>query len=276
MMAFAQLLKNAVYASLQDGGRKGYMHMGIPLSGFMDSEMAFVANTLVGNQIDDSCLEIYGDGLKLRFSKPTFLGFCSKEATILVNGQPVFCGNGAFSAQSGDVVGIENNTSSWAYLSIQGAWQADKILGSRSMMKGITPVYKLEKGHILQYKEGPQPEMSIKQQLIWPEKNEFIVKKGPEFHLLESPIERLKATISSQSTRQATTFRETFDFAGGEIPSGITTPGTLQLTPGGALYILNRDGQTTGGYYRIGYLDVEDLTHLNRLSPDTQICLTFI
>lgn len=276
MMAYAQLLRNAVYASVQDGGRKGYMHMGIPLSGFMDSEMAYVANTLVGNQIDDACLEIYGDGLKLRFSKPAFLGFCSKEATINVNGQSLFCGNGAFSAQGGDVVDIENKTSSWAYLSIQGAWQAGKILGSRSMMKGITPVFKLEKGHILQYKQAPQPAMSMNQQIFWTEKNEFIVRKGPEYHLLDGPMETLIATISAQSTRQATTFREIFDHAGGEIPSGMTTPGTLQLTLGGAMYILNRDGQTTGGYYRIGYLDVEDLTLLNRLSPDTIICLKLI
>ncbi len=41
-----------------------------------------------------------------------------------------------------------------------------------------------------------------------------------------------------------------------------TLPGTVQVTPGGKLIILMRDGQTTGGYPRILQLSEEAIDRL--------------
>ena len=52
-----------------------------------------------------------------------------------------------------------------------------------------------------------------------------------------------------------------------EILTAPVQPGTLQLTPSGAMIALMRDAQTTGGYARILQLAEASIDQLARLSP---------
>src|SRR5690625_2464706 len=52
------VIQAGFYSSVQDLGRQGYRHIGVGLSGAMDSLALSVANLLVGNPSDAAGLEI--------------------------------------------------------------------------------------------------------------------------------------------------------------------------------------------------------------------------
>lgn len=65
-----EVRKPGLSTTIQDGGRSGYYHLGIPPSGALDQYSLTAANALVGNGADDAVLEIVYMGPELRFTGP--------------------------------------------------------------------------------------------------------------------------------------------------------------------------------------------------------------
>lgn len=274
MKAFAQIIRPALFMSIQDAGRKSLMHFGVPKSGYMDIEMAHLANALIKNEATMACLEIFGSACTLRFSQPTTLALTSQNASLLLNGEKIMSGCGFIGLQKGDEIGLTDNKA-WAYLAIKNGWISPIVSGSQSMMQGLTSPAHLHAGHSLEYKSSlPDSQLAVID-YRFSKQHIFHIQAGPEYHLLSQQLANVDLTISPQSTRQSTVFHEKLEVSGGEIPTGMTIPGTIQLTPAGTAYILNRDGQTTGGYFRIGFLQPNDLNLLNRLIPGEKLSLVF-
>ncbi|MCB0643701.1 MAG: hypothetical protein KDC44_18765, partial [Phaeodactylibacter sp.] len=61
------LLKSGLLTLIQDRGRSGFQHLGVPPGGVMDRFSAEVANQLVGNAADSPVLEITMLGPQIRF-----------------------------------------------------------------------------------------------------------------------------------------------------------------------------------------------------------------
>jgi len=57
-----------LYTTIQDSGRHGYQRYGVPLSGPMDPRASREANLLVGNQAQDSLMELTLAGPQLQTS----------------------------------------------------------------------------------------------------------------------------------------------------------------------------------------------------------------
>src|ERR1700688_2080884 len=72
-----EVVKAGFATSVQDLGRPGYYHLGIPESGGMDRYALRAANLLVGNDEGDAGLEAVFMGPELRFTA---------EATVAVTG----------------------------------------------------------------------------------------------------------------------------------------------------------------------------------------------
>jgi len=53
-----EVLAGGLGNTLQDAGRFGFRHQGMPVSGFLDAPLAHCANALVGNPADTTCLEM--------------------------------------------------------------------------------------------------------------------------------------------------------------------------------------------------------------------------
>lgn len=274
MQGFAQILTPATWMSIQDGGRKGMMHLGIPASGYMDHQKAHFANEAVKNVEDAACLEIFGNGCIIRFSHPTLLGMASDGAELFVNEKKIASNCGMLGIHHGDVVSIKNNLT-WTYLAIVGGWHSPIVLGSKSMMKGISPQVMLTKGQVIPYKSAPDQDLCIQWNHKFESRQSFKVVPGPEFSKLKNPPSQIELTISPQSGRHATILEHNTMLKGGEISSGVTIPGTIQMTPDGSIYVLNRDAQTTGGYYRIGFIASNDLDLFNRNKVGERISLEF-
>ncbi len=71
-----RVLKPGMLTTLQDSGRNGYQHHGVPVSGAMDLFSHRVANILVGNRGDEATLEMTLQGPCLEFDQDTLIAIC--------------------------------------------------------------------------------------------------------------------------------------------------------------------------------------------------------
>lgn len=252
-----KVLHPGLYSTIQDLGREEYQHLGVPVSGVMDQEASRIANAILGNDEECAVLEIAMLGPKLEFGCQTVISITGADLQPKLNGEEIRSYT-SINIKSGDLLSFGRLSNGFrAYIAVSGGFQLNIVLGSRSMYKGITEKFKLEKGDVLNL--IPNNQLSKKYAAIKfkkPQYNEnIIVYKGPEFeNLNERQINQLfkqEFTISKENNRMAYQLNELIANSLTEIITSLVMPGTIQLTSLGKLIILMRDCQTTGGYPRI-------------------------
>src|SRR5215469_10241457 len=62
MTAGLKILSSGLHTTVQDLGRVGFQHIGVPVSGALDGFSLRLANVLVGNPQGTAALEILGSG----------------------------------------------------------------------------------------------------------------------------------------------------------------------------------------------------------------------
>lgn len=86
-MAF-KVVKPGLSTTVQDLGRPGYFHLGIPEGGAMDRFALRTANMLVGNDEGAAGLEAVFMGPELTFDADTLVAVTGAEMPIFVDGEP--------------------------------------------------------------------------------------------------------------------------------------------------------------------------------------------
>lgn len=254
-----KVLESGFYASIQDMGRRDYSQYGVPISGVMDAYSAKIANALVGNMQDAAVLEITMTGTKLKFNCSSRIAISGAHMTPKLNSSAIAM-NSNISVEPEDILTFGALTNGFrSYLAVSGGFQTNEILESRSMYKGITTVFKLEKEQVLEIKETTRAS-SIAHSTIKMDKSHFDseiieVYSGPEFDMLNElqrkELLTSRFSISKYNSRMAYQLEETLKNRLDPIITSLVMPGTVQLTPSGKLIILMRDCQTTGGYPRV-------------------------
>lgn len=118
--------------SVQDLGRPGYYHLGIPLSGGMDRFSLRVANMLVGNDEGAAVLEAVFLGPELEFTAPATVAVTGGDLPPKVNGEDRE-GWSAFQVKAGDRLSFGFlKAGARAYIAISGGIDVPLKLGSRS------------------------------------------------------------------------------------------------------------------------------------------------
>src|SRR3954464_13751758 len=74
-----KVLKPGLATTVQDLGRPGYYHIGIPISGGMDRHALAAANLLVGNAEGDAVLEAVFMGPELEFTDDAMVAVTGAE-----------------------------------------------------------------------------------------------------------------------------------------------------------------------------------------------------
>src|ERR1700740_75448 len=82
-----KVLKPGLSTTVQDLGRPGYYHIGIPISGGMDRFAVSVANWLVGNSEDAAVLEATFLGPELEFTSHAAVAIAGAELPPKVDGE---------------------------------------------------------------------------------------------------------------------------------------------------------------------------------------------
>jgi antagonist of KipI len=281
-------LKPGLQTTLQDNGRVGLQHLGVPIGGALDSTSAKMANHLVGNDSYVPVLEITMTGPEILFDS---------DALIALTGAPfeLYCddklikNNTAVYIKSGSVVKFGKLKSGCrAYLAVAGKWKAKRWKGSVSPIlqaPEATPDSIIQKGTKLKIESSYLNKTGSwhknKHTPILAKRVRLRVKPGPEF----DGISRIAIgnffgqghEISQDANRMGYKLKTYLDSSKDKaemISSGII-PGTIQITGSGQPIILLRDAQTTGGYPRIANVITEDLDQLAQVKPGDEVWFSF-
>src|SRR3569833_3217872 len=118
--------------TVQDLGRPGYYHLGIPLSGGMARFSLAAANLLVGNEEGAAVLEAVFMGPELQFASDAMIAVTGAELPPKADGdvRPTWS---AFKVKAGQTLGFDFlKAGARAYIAIQGGIDVPVVLGSRS------------------------------------------------------------------------------------------------------------------------------------------------
>lgn len=127
-----EVVKPGLSTTVQDGGRTGYYHLGIPPSGALDQYSLRAANLLVGNPAGAAALEAVYMGPELAFTADAVVAVAGASMVPKVNGEerPNW---ESFPVSAGDVLSFAYLTAgARAYIAVAGGIDVPEVLGSRS------------------------------------------------------------------------------------------------------------------------------------------------
>src|SRR5690348_7466871 len=127
-----EVLDAGALTTVQDLGRPGYAHLGVPRAGALDQPALRLANRLVGNPEDAAGLELTLGEFAARLTRAGTIALTGACAPLRVDGRPAPLGApvpvpaGARIEIGAAVVGLR------PYLAVDGGIDVPPILGSRS------------------------------------------------------------------------------------------------------------------------------------------------
>jgi biotin-dependent carboxylase-like uncharacterized protein len=268
------------FTTVQDLGRRGFAHLGVPRSGALDAAAAAYANRLVGNPADAAVLETTSGGVVLTVSGPAAMAVTGAPAAVTVDGRPrpfaeTISLKGGETALVGPAV-----TGLRSYLAFSGGVDAPQVLGSRSTdtLSGLGPP-RLTAGMQLPVGEraGTPHGVDVPVVLRYPDHVRVRVVPGPRLDWFGDDVlgQLTSATylVSAHSNRvgirlggPSLPWRETR-----ELPSEGLVLGAIQVPASGQPLVFLNDHPTTGGYPVVGVVTPEDLGVCAQLRPGSQV-----
>ena len=127
-----RVLNPGLSTTVQDLGRPGYFHLGIPIGGAMDRLALRAGNLLVGNDESAAGLEAVFVGPQLEFTKDALIAVTGAEMPIKLDGeeQPSWT---AVKVKAGQVLSFGYlKTGARIYIAVAGGIDVPTALGSRS------------------------------------------------------------------------------------------------------------------------------------------------
>ena len=81
-----KVIKSGFFTTIQDQGRFGFRHIGVPVSGAMDLAAASLANAMLENDEQAAVLEITMTGPVLEFEEETWIAIAGANLSPTLNG----------------------------------------------------------------------------------------------------------------------------------------------------------------------------------------------
>ncbi|MEU6238918.1 allophanate hydrolase subunit 2 family protein, partial [Kitasatospora sp. NPDC047058] len=127
--------------TVQDLGRRGVAHLGVPRAGALDAPALRAANRLVGNEPGAAALETTLGGVALRAEGPVLVAVTGAPCEVRVDGRAAAWG-APVAVPAGAVVETGPAThGARGYLAVAGGIAVPPVLGSRSadLLSGLGP-----------------------------------------------------------------------------------------------------------------------------------------
>lgn len=276
----ATVVRAGALATVQDLGRPGWAHLGVPRSGALDPRSHALANRLVGNELSAATIETTLDGVGLRFDAPSTVAVTGARAPVHVGGRPAPWGV-PVALRAGDVLEVGRAQAGVrSYVAVAGGFAEPQVLGSRStdVLSGLGPA-PLAPGRRLAL-GPPPPRVPALDMAPYPDPSalaELTVHPGPRRDWLTEEAGRSLFAqafeVSPDSNRVGLRLRgrpltrQRTD----ELPSEGMVWGSLQLLPDGQLVLFLADHPTTGGYPVVGVVDHADAWACGQAAPGTRL-----
>lgn len=266
--------------TVQDPGRPGWAHLGVPRAGALDPRAATLANRLVGNEPGAAVLETTFGGVAVRVSAAMTVSVTGAAAPVTVEGSPrAWCEPLALGA--GETLRVGPATAGVrSYVAFAGGIDVPPVLGSRSTdtLAGLGPPVLTEgmdlpvaeptaephavdvaasgAGHgpvVLRYVPGPRSDWFTDEALTTLDRASYAVSA-------HSNRVGLRLQGPGLDRRRA-----------GELPSEGIALGAIQVPAAGQPLVFLRDHPTTGGYPVVGVLLPDDLPRCAQLRPGDEV-----
>ncbi|HEY9374446.1 biotin-dependent carboxyltransferase family protein [Streptomyces sp.] len=277
--AFAVVRAGAL-TTVQDQGRPGHAHLGVPRSGALDSGAARLVNRLVGNPEGAAVLETTVTGCAVRPRCDVTVAVGGAPCPVTVDGRPAAWGvavrvpAGAVLEVGAAVRGLRS------YVGFGGGIAVEPVLGSRSadLLSGLGPA-PLTDGAVLPLGAASAVRGSVGA-VPWPGPPEVLVLRarlGPREGWFSRAAVRMLATVTYQVS--AASNRIGLRTEGppleravtGELPSEGMVLGAVQVPPDGRPVVFLADHPTTGGYPVIAVVREGDLAAAAQARPGTAV-----
>ncbi len=296
------VIKPGLSSTLQDGGREGYYHLGIPPSGALDRHALAAANLLVGNPIDATALECTLLGPELFFEQDTLFAVSGAVQVMMLDGKKIPMNTSVLARRGQQLKCGFATLGARSYLAIAGGFDVPEVLGCRSTYSlGSLGGYlgrKLLAGDALPVTAACGLGMVDKQlpEMYHPQLSkhaELRVLPGMYIHrLTDTAVDSFfhdQWTVSSESDRIGYRFHggqplefkpRTPPFGAGSDPSNIVDAcypiGSIQLPGGRTPIVLQRDAVSGGGYMTLGTVISCDLDILGQLQPHSKVIFSMV
>ncbi|APE45594.1 allophanate hydrolase (plasmid) [Sulfitobacter alexandrii] len=294
-MAF-EVVKPGLLTTIQDLGRPGYFHLGIPEGGAMDRAAMRIANMLVGNPEDAAGLEAVFMGPELTFKDDALVAIGGADMPVFVDGEEHACWS-SFTVKAGQTLKFGYlKTGARIYIAIAGGIDTPPALGSRSTYPigalGGFEGRALAAGDVVPVGQpsGAAKERTLDKSLLaeLPKPVELRVLPGLYWHrLTEGSQEQFFADewkVAPEADRMGYRFRggkpmefveRDQPFGAGSDPSNIVdgcySYGSIQIPGGTEPIVLHRDAVSGGGYFTIGAIISADMDLIGQLQPNTPV-----
>jgi biotin-dependent carboxylase-like uncharacterized protein len=281
-MTTIQVISPGALTTIQDLGRPGWAHVGVPRSGAADRKALKLANHLVGNVLSAAALETTIAGPRLRFNGAATVALTGAVVDARVGDRAVPM-NAAVEVGDGEILKVGNAKSGLrTYIAFAGGINVPLVLGSAATdtLTGLGPAA-LARGDSLSLARGHGSRASV----VSPPLSLATV---PTLHLVLGPrddwftadaITRLTSepfTVTPASNRIGLRLdgppleRARTD----ELLSEGLIPGAIQVPASGQPILLMADHPTTGGYPVIAVVVESDLPLAAQLRPGQQLRFT--
>ena len=273
------VVRAGMLSLLQDQGRRGLAFYAIPPSGPLDRRSAELGNAILGNDPDAPVIECHFVPPTLRFESAAVIGLTGADMGWTLDGRAAPRDATVAVASGQTLAGRPAKDGCRAYLGVQGFIQTSQTFGSASTYvlggfggNGGRP---LAAGDVIRWQrpENTRPQMSLSLAEASAAERAITLRPGPEFDRL-MPAARHALTngewrVSPHSDRMGTRLEgPTLPLRDAALADSVPVlPGMIQLPPSGRPIVLLRDGQTTGGYPRVGYLPAADVDRLVQIPP---------
>jgi antagonist of KipI len=272
------VVKPGLLTTVQDAGRWGFQHQGIPVAGPMDPWSHNRANAMVGNDANAATLEVTLAGPLLRFEVPAIVALSGASCAARVSGRVVEP-HRALDLAAGDELDVGWCTQgARAYLAVRGGIDVPVVFGSRAthLPSGIGGFRgralgagdRLVIGHLDRPSDDWTPPVVSPPPLGG---GVARVLPGPDEDDARRWLDALTSgryEISPDSNRMGYRLRgPVIDMPPADLLSAPTPMGTIQVPAAGAPIVLMADRQTTGGYARVATVITADLGIVGQLRP---------
>ncbi len=289
-----KVLQAGLATTVQDAGRTGYYHLGIPLSGALDQYSFRAANLLLGNPEDAAALEMTMLGPKLEFTQDALIALTGANLPAKLDGVDI-ANYEVVAVKAGSVLSFGYlKDGVRGYLAVAGGIDVPVVLGSRSTyilgaMGGFCG-RKLQAGDVLPVGVATGPShlgRKLPEQLkpVFPKDVQVRVLPGLYFHWLTEASGKSffddTWRVGPEADRIGYRFKggRALEFAPRERPFGAGSDpsnivdagypvGSIQVPGGLEPIMLHRDAISGGGYAMIGTVISADMDLVAQLQPN--------
>lgn len=274
------VVRAGALTTVQDLGRPGHAHLGVPRSGALDAPAAALVNRLVGNAPEAAVLETTLTGCALRPRSTVLVAVGGAPCPVTVDGRPVAWG-APVRVPAGALLDVGTALSGLrGYVAVSGGVAVEPVLGSRStdLLSGLGPP-PLTDGTVLplgrptqlhaRVDVGPQPAPPAELVLrvtLGPRDDWFTTAAVRMFtsrtYRVSAAGNRIGLRTEGPALERALT---------GELASEGMVLGAVQVPPDGRPVVFLADHPTTGGYPVIAVVRATDLSAAAQAVPGTPV-----